>query len=144
MNSGKFPVLQAVYVAFIISLLYLQGGGWANDVYFLHNFAPEYKAHGCYRDRSQRAMGSLQGARKNRNDSIEKCYQDAITNGYTMFGLQHGGECWAGDKIEVSYSKYGEADNCKDGLGGGWANNVYSVSKYALSNSVVIHEPRTV
>ncbi|KAK3745711.1 hypothetical protein QZH41_007664 [Actinostola sp. cb2023] len=108
---------------------HVTGGGWANDVYFLHNYSPLYKSHGCYRDTLQRAMGSYQGARRNRNDSIGMCYDDAVTNGYTMFGLQYGGECWSGDKIEMTYSKYGEAGNCKDGLGGGWANDVYSIIK---------------
>ncbi|KXJ27731.1 hypothetical protein AC249_AIPGENE16919 [Exaiptasia diaphana] len=75
-------------------------------------------------------MGSLQGSRKNRNDSIERCYQDAVKGGFTMFGLQHGGECWTGDKLEKTYSKHGEADNCKDGLGGVWSNDVYSINFY--------------
>lgn len=109
---------------------YFTGGGWANDVYFLHNFSPLYKSHGCYKDELERAMGSHMGTRYHRNDTIELCYKDVIKNGYTMFGLQYGGECWSGDKIEMTYSKYGEFQGCKDGTGGDWSNDVYSVSEY--------------
>lgn len=65
----------------------------------------------------------------NRNDSIEMCYKDAVKNGFTMFGLQYNGECWSGDGVEETYSKYGETGSCKNGVGGNWANDVYSLSE---------------
>jgi len=75
-------------------------------------------------------MGGHMGTRQNRNDSIGLCYDDAIAQGYTMFGVQFGGECWSGDKIELTYSKYGGTSRCKNGVGGSWANDAYLVSKY--------------
>jgi C-type mannose receptor len=60
------------------------------------------------------------------------CYKDAIRNDYHMFGLQNNGECWSGKDIELTYSKYGESGNCKDGLGGAWANDVYSISEWNI------------
>ena len=43
-----------------------------------------------------------------------------------MFAVQNGGWC-AGMRGTTRYQKYGKATNCKNGKGGSWANDVYSI-----------------
>ena len=51
--------------------------------------------------------------------------------GIKIFALQASGWC-AGTTVDgEGYKKYGPANNCPaDGLGGGWANNVYRLGVY--------------
>ncbi|KAK3717331.1 hypothetical protein QZH41_011576 [Actinostola sp. cb2023] len=51
-----------------------------------------------------------------------------MNKGYTTFGVQNGGECWSGAEAGRTYSKLGKAKhNCRNGLGGAWANDVYQM-----------------
>ena len=43
-----------------------------------------------------------------------------------IFAIQDGGWCAAAKDFK-GYRKYGKANNCKNGKGGGWANNVYRI-----------------
>ncbi|XP_001626413.2 coadhesin isoform X2 [Nematostella vectensis] len=85
-----------------------------------------YEHKGCFTDRSQRTMGELI-LRKGAQDPIKACAL-AVRNSnaaYECFGLQNDGECWTSRDAAESYNKYGYSQNCKNGLGGGWANDVY-------------------
>ena len=44
-----------------------------------------------------------------------------------IFAVQDGGWC-AGGKTLNNYKKYGKATNCRNGKGGGWANDVYRIT----------------
>ena len=93
-----------------------------------------YTSIGCYKDQNNRAIptneGSspiLDGAYSARQDAIKKCYTVAKAKGDKIFALQDGGWC-ASAPDENSYNKYGAATNCSNGLGGGWANDVYRIN----------------
>jgi len=45
-----------------------------------------------------------------------RCAEKAKAKGYKMFGLQFGGECWAGPDEETRYNMYGESNMCLDKL----------------------------
>jgi hypothetical protein len=45
-----------------------------------------------------------------------------------LFSLQAGEWCFYGNSKDFQYDKEGAATNCKDGLGGIWANDVYKVT----------------
>ena len=51
----------------------------------------------------------------------------ATERGMAIFSVQHGGWC-AGGKDLNGYKKYGKSDECKDGKGAAWANDVYRIT----------------
>ena len=65
---------------------------------------------------------------QSREDPVSKCFTVAKDAGYKMFGLQHGGGCWAvtGDKVNVY--RHGKSLACEEGKGGEWAINVYEIN----------------
>jgi|UniRef100_A0A6C0IWI8 hypothetical protein len=96
------------------------------------------KKVGCYNDRGERALPNMApGIVPNASESnLKKCAEWASGQGYTHFGLQYGGECWADTKektavAETSYAKYG-SKTCtpREGFlvdtGGPWENVVYT------------------
>ena len=78
---------------------------------------------GCFKDQYPRAMTQSLGSR-----TIEECYAQAKMKGYAIFGIQNGNEC-RGEGPDDQHDKYGEASNCNNGQGGGWANSVYKIGK---------------
>ncbi|XP_077978220.1 uncharacterized protein LOC144433736 [Glandiceps talaboti] len=90
---------------------------------------------GCWKDTRKRAMESLEGTDdtlgqryKNREDAIQKCLTVAASRGYTVFGVQHGGQCFSGPNAENSFNRHGPSTRCDaDGKGGPWANQVYEI-----------------
>jgi hypothetical protein len=62
-------------------------------------------------------------------ESVDECYELARFN-YDVFGLQNGGECWAGNLATDDYTKYGYSDLAKcDILGNRLTNQVYEIYK---------------
>ena len=50
----------------------------------------------------------------------------AFQAGYSVFGIQAGGECWSGPSASSTYSRYGKSSACvNEKLGGPFANAVY-------------------
>ena len=92
-----------------------------------------YKAVGCYRDNSSRAIMTLEGTDPifdgnywTREDPVAKCAVPAMRNGYNMFAVQNGGWCASSANAQDTYSKYGPSTACAgDGEGGYLANQVY-------------------
>ena len=92
-----------------------------------------YKAVGCYRDNSSRAIMTLEGTDPildgnywTREDPVAKCAVAAMRNGYNMFAVQNGGWCASSANAQDTYRKYGPSNECEgDGEGGPWANQVY-------------------
>ena len=92
-----------------------------------------YKAVGCYRDTSNRAIMTLEGTDSildgnywTRRDPIAKCAVAAMRKGYNMFAVQNGGWCASSANARDTYRKYGSSNACAgDGEGGPWANHVY-------------------
>ncbi|XP_076807267.1 uncharacterized protein LOC143450551 [Clavelina lepadiformis] len=111
-----------------------EGGPWANHVYeIILKFSKfSFISRGCWRDTSNRAVPPaegtdlLDGPYNTRLNARLKCARVAKAKGHNVFALQNGGWC-ATAKGGVGYKKYGPASNCnQNGLGGPWANNVYT------------------
>ena len=96
---------------------------------------PGFKTIGCYKDRSNRAIKSLEGTDPildgsyvSRKHPIAKCAVAAVKKGYNIFAVQNGGWCAASATAPQTFDKYGKSTACKgDGEGGGWANQVYVI-----------------
>ena len=53
---------------------------------------------------------------KTRTDPLQKCAEAALDKGFKVFGLQNGGQCFAGVNGETRYNMYGPMDNCKGNI----------------------------
>ena len=97
--------------------------------------SPDYESIGCYKDTSNRAIPTLEGADAildgsypSRKNPIAKCAVAAMRKGYSMFAVQAGGWCAASATAPQTFDKYGKSTACSsDGEGGGWANQVYVI-----------------
>ena len=100
----------------------------------------EYQSLGCWADTKEwrkpimRAIRSMEGLHSSLNDNYEKrsnpiikCAQAAKISGYKVFAVQNGGQCFADAYAEKTYTTYGPSTQCKSGVGGPLANNVYTV-----------------
>ncbi|XP_063685944.1 uncharacterized protein LOC134819747 [Bolinopsis microptera] len=85
---------------------------------------------GCWRDARNRAIsGGMRFI-----GSIEKCEKFAIDNNFKVFAVQSGEQCFTAEDAGQTYQKYGTICWCKDGKGGGWANDVYQVGESQSRN----------
>jgi len=98
--------------------------------------APEVPQHmGCYKDKPTRALphghGSVGGVFMTNSFAIKQCASLAFETSDNVFGLQNGNECWSGHSSKHDYAKYGLQRDMKEcgPLGGGWTNQVYSLSE---------------
>ena len=57
-----------------------------------------------------------------------KCATVANDKGFKYFAVRNGGECLAGDKLQVRYNDHGESQECFEGEGGHEAINVYNIT----------------
>ena len=101
-------------------------------IYFSFN-SIEYTSIGCWADKAARAVPDMdkyvgEGNYRARKDAIKKCFNMAVKKGLTVFAIQHGGWCAAGNDL-ASAKKYGKSTACKDGKGGSYANNVYVIQR---------------
>ena len=87
-----------------------------------------YHHIGCFGDSKERALPKFLGSFIGSGDAIERCYLKARREGYDMFSVQNGGECWSGYKAEETYDKYGRSYDCYHGKGGIFASDVYTMS----------------
>ncbi|XP_035694513.1 uncharacterized protein LOC118428529, partial [Branchiostoma floridae] len=97
--------------------------------------SPGYTSLGCWKDKSSRAIGQLEGKDsrlsgdyKRRDDALRKCYEVAKDRGFMVFGVQNGGQCFGSPIAGGTYRKYGPSSGCRGGEGGGWANDVYRIT----------------
>ena len=60
-------------------------------------------------------------------DVIDRCHDQATENGNTVFGVEYYIECYTAAVAELTYKKHGPKTNCKDGVGGDWALDVYKI-----------------
>ena len=113
------------------------GGGFYGNLKYNNATNAEQKPYinmGCWKDRPNRAITpSITGYNVNQqpriNMSVEECAKMAKKNGFKVFGLQDGGQCFSGPNAEKTYNKYGSTNNCpSNGLGTGWVNNVYGIN----------------
>jgi hypothetical protein len=85
------------------------------------------RAHlGCWSDKeNDRAIKG--GLESYNTDPIEKCHKLAVQKGYTVFAVQYNIQCFTAADAESTYKKYGDATNCKNGVGGSYAQDVYKI-----------------
>ena len=60
-------------------------------------------------------------------DLVNVCSHKAADRGYSVFGVEAGGECSSGPDAELTFRKYGQAPDgdCKDGKGNSFRMSVY-------------------
>jgi len=93
---------------------------------------------GCYKDTASRAIPTLEGLSSildgsytHRVNPIAKCAVAALSWGFNMFAVQHGGQCLASATAPLTFYKYGKSTACwSGGEGGPWANEVYVIKGY--------------
>ncbi|XP_063683458.1 von Willebrand factor-like [Bolinopsis microptera] len=81
---------------------------------------------GCFKDNWNRAIEG--GIRFNSNNPIVDCANYAGARGWTIFSVQANSECFTAANAGQTYNRYGGANNCVNGRGGGYAQDVYEVS----------------
>ena len=102
---------------------------------FAYYQSPDYESFLCYKEASNRAIPSLEGADPildgsfhYRKNPIAKCAVAAMRKGYSMFGVQHGVLCSGSATAPETFDKYGNSTACRsDGEGGAGANQVYLI-----------------
>ncbi|NCA22378.1 MAG: hypothetical protein EBS86_14735, partial [Crocinitomicaceae bacterium] len=100
------------------------GGSWTNQIYSSVPIPkPTYNYLGCYNDTGNRAISELMG----NVGSVYDCEQLAKKKGYSIYGLQNGGECWGSNNIDKArqFALQNDKSQCTT-LGGGWTNQVYA------------------
>jgi hypothetical protein len=90
---------------------------------------PAYTHVGCFADKAWSGIprpinyvgdGSLDG-------SIDSCAVFAKRLGNKVFAVQAGGQCMTDANAHFNYNKDGRSQNCYNGRGGDWANDVYTL-----------------
>jgi len=106
-----------------------------SDLFFSHSPSLGYVSVGCYKDTASRAIPILEGLSSildgsytHRVNPIAKCAVAALSWGFNMFAVQHGGQCLASATAPLTFYKYGKSTACwSGGEGGPWANEVYVI-----------------
>lgn len=110
-------------------------GGFIQGIYdyfthriFVFYFYTEYKHIGCFADKAARAIPKHMWTFifESPGEKIRKCSEMAEKDGFRVFGVQYGGQCFSGPSADKTYNKYGESSHCSNGVGGSWANDVYA------------------
>ena len=67
-------------------------------------------------------------------DIVNVCSQKASALGFSVFGVEAGGQCFSGENAELSFKKHGQAPDgdCTDGAGNNFRMSVYEFSKLSL------------
>jgi hypothetical protein len=92
-----------------------------------------YTTVGCYLDSSDRRLPVNYGTVK----STSECYMKAREGGQTLFGVQYGGECWAGTDAARAIS-LGTSTACHmacasgEACGSAYVSNVFSIGRWSL------------
>ncbi|KAI8506479.1 hypothetical protein Bbelb_159060 [Branchiostoma belcheri] len=104
-----------------------------------------YYSLGCWKDGSfdNRAIPTLERTDsrfgdmynyQTRSDAVEKCYQVAKSRSFTVFAVQHGGQCLGSADGHNTYYKFGRSFVCRaDGKGGTWASEVYRITTQTVA-----------
>jgi len=110
---------------------------------------------GCYRDDKNRDLKLKGPQREGGGKNIKDCRDFAKKQGAKFFGLQNGGQCYAGNKFETTKSYHEIGWNlCQRGsewlcgneehkayCGGGWANAIYSTKPIPALLTVKARKP---
>ncbi|XP_031551692.1 uncharacterized protein LOC116288968 [Actinia tenebrosa] len=83
-----------------------------------------YRHIGCYRDKPVRALRIVLG-RVHGRGAVKACANLARRRAFAVFAIQAKSWCFSDQNAHLRYTIYGKARNCANGVGGGWANDVY-------------------
>ena len=64
---------------------------------------------------------------KRRSNPVQKCFKAALSQGYSVFAVQDGGQCFSSNSAQFTYKKNGSSNECVQGKGGPMANDVYEI-----------------
>ena len=85
-------------------------------LYCIDHFLEGYKAVGCFKDSSSRAIPTMEGkdsildgSHRRQKNTISKGALAAIRAGYQMFAVQSGGLCASSATAPQTFDKYGES-----------------------------------
>ena len=95
------------------------------------------KLVGCFKDKSTRAIDG--GIRLKSNNPILDCKNFAEARSWTIFAVQYSTECFTAANAGLTYNKYGVSNDCREGRGGDWANDVYEITCERGYNFSVIY-----
>ena len=59
--------------------------------------------------------------------SVEECRVRAEKEGWTVFAVQAGSQCFTAADAGNTYTRYGKEKGCENGMGSGWRNDVYEI-----------------
>ena len=91
-------------------------------------FTVPYESLGCFIDKNQdRIMNTLLHIDFADPDIVNVCSQKAADRGYSVFGVEAGGECFSGPNAELTFKKHGQApdEDCTNGKGHNHRMSVY-------------------
>ena len=85
------------------------------------------KSLGCWAD--TKPPGAIDGGVRFRSvkNPIEECRNYAQEQGFSVFAVQNGKECFTAANAADTYKRYGTSNKCKDGAGGPKALDVYEI-----------------
>ena len=58
---------------------------------------------------------------------VEDCLRFAIKNGWEVFAMGYGKECFTSGDAGDTYQQHGTSEKCQNGLGGWYAIDVYRI-----------------
>ena len=95
-----------------------------------------YTDLGCWKDDSDRAISKMLGDYSSEYDPILACAEAALDQGFKVFSLQYGGQCFSSADARTTHRKYGKSDGCStNGRGGTWTNHVYMINSPGNRNA---------
>ena len=100
------------------------------------SFAVLYKSLGCFIDQNgDRIMPTLLHQDFNDPNIINVCYQLASARGFSVFGVEAGGQCFSGPNAGFTFMKHGQAPDgdCPNGKGANFRMSVYKFGELSFS-----------
>lgn len=79
----------------------------------------------------------LKGSFLTRKNAVEKCAEVTRSRGWKVFAVQDGGWCASSPTAHLTYNRHGPAENCVNGKGGTFANDVYIINGKILNEYIL-------
>ena len=81
---------------------------------------------GCWRDIWDNR--AISGRIRLKSPDVDDCYRFAKEKGWAVFAVGWGEDCFTAANAHLTYKSRGSAGNCRDGVGGTSAIDVYRIS----------------
>lgn len=123
------------------------GGGWSADVYQIGEVvvvtpapvvAPTRVSLGCWTDNKARVFDKAMDQKL----GLDGCEAACLGAGseYVYMGYEYNTECYCG-KASDDYKMLGSSDSCENGVGGGWAMDVYQIGNRVVVTPAPVAAP---